>query len=106
MTAILLEGTETVGKASLDVTVETASTGPSIQVWGQTPVLVQGQSDQFTATAFNLAPLTSYFVTAGTDNANLGFSARCLIRGQEDVVSSGDASHTMTSTLHGCAVGR
>ena len=104
VTATLLEGTETVGKANLDVTVETASTGPSIQVWGRTPVLVQGQSDQLTATAFNLAPLTSYFVTAGTDNPNLGFSARCLIRGQEDVVSSGDASHTMTSTLHGCAV--
>ena len=64
VTATLLEGTKTVGAASLVVTVVDASTEPSIQIWGLAPVLVQGQSDQFTATAFNLAPLTSYFVTA------------------------------------------
>ena len=104
VTATLLEGTKTVGAASLDVTVEATSTEPSIQIWGLAPVLVQGQSDQFMAVASHLAPLTSFFVTLGTDNANLGFSDNCLIRGQEDLVNSSDPSHTMTRTLHGCAV--
>ncbi len=104
VTTNLLEGTKTVGAASLVVTVVVASTEPSIQIWGLAPVLVQGQSDQFMAMASYLAPLTSFFVTLGTDNANLGFSDNCLIRGQEDLVNSGDPSHTMSRTLHGCAV--
>ena len=78
------------------MTVVDASTEPSIQIWGLAPVLVQRQSDQFMAMASHLAPLTSSFVTLGTDNANLGFNGCCFLRGQEDVVNSGDPSHTMT----------
>ena len=103
VTATLFEGTATVGTATLEVTVEQASTEPSVQIWQLTPVLIQGQSEEVMVVASHLDESSSFSVHIRSDNANLGFDSDCLLQTQREDVND-NPSHVMIRSLYGCAV--